>query len=62
MEPTPNDFERLAETPQPSIGREFWEFLRGNKKWWLLPLVVLLLVMSEVAYLSVTAAPFIYPL
>jgi Family of unknown function (DUF5989) len=47
-----------------SIAREFWAFLRARKKWWLLPIIV---VMVTVGALLVFAqgsvlAPFIYTL
>ena len=42
---------------------EFWEFLRCNKKYWLLPIVAMLLVFGLMLVLSGTAvAPFIYTL
>ncbi len=45
-----------------SLALEFWEFLKVRKKWWLLPIVV---VMALVGGLLVFAqgsvlAPFIY--
>jgi hypothetical protein len=45
-----------------SLMKELWQFLRVRKKWWLLPI---LLVMAAVATLLVFAqgsalAPFIY--
>ena len=42
---------------------ELWAFLRHNKKWWLAPLLVVLLLIGLLALLSATAAaPFIYTL
>jgi drug/metabolite transporter superfamily protein YnfA len=42
---------------------EFWQFLRQSKKWWLLPIVVILTVFGLLMVLSGTAAaPFIYTL
>ena len=42
---------------------EYWAFLRHNKKWWLLPILVLLLALALLMALSSTAAaPFIYTL
>ncbi len=47
-----------------SIGlvREFWEFMRVRKKWWLLPIfLVLVLVGSLLVFAQGSAlAPFIY--
>jgi len=53
----------MAEQAPPGIVREFWEFLRDNKKWWITPIVVVLLLVGIFVYLSATsAAPFIYTL
>lgn len=59
----PDDFARRAEQQPPGIVREFWGFIRFNKKWWLLPVTVALLLVGVLVLLSSTAlAPFIYPL
>ncbi len=59
-----NEFENLpAETPRAGILGEFWDFLKHNKKWWLLPILVALLLFGLLILLAGTgAAPFIYPL
>ena len=59
-----SEFEKAA-LEQQDIGvfREFWYLLRQNKKWWLLPILVVLVVLSVLVLLSGTAAaPFIYTL
>ena len=46
-----------------SLVGEFIAFLKENKKWWLLPLVLVLLAMGALIFLSGTAvAPFVYTL
>lgn len=47
-----------------SILREFWEFLRIRKKFWLAPIVVILLLLSLLIVLTQGSAlaPFIYAL
>lgn len=56
-----NEFEQLAQHDDPGIVREFIDFLRYNKKWWMTPIIVIMLLLSLVAFLAVTpAAPFIY--
>jgi len=42
--------------------REFWDFLRHRKKWWLLPIIiVMVLVGSLLVFAQGSAlAPFIY--
>jgi hypothetical protein len=61
--PGPTPFERAAEAPEESLLVEFWGFLKHNKKWWLLPILFVLLLMGALIALSTTgAAPFIYTL
>jgi hypothetical protein len=65
MNPTPaNEFEKAAaEQSGGSLVGEFWDFLKHNKKWWLLPIVSVLLLLGLLILLSGTAAaPFIYTL
>ncbi len=47
-----------------SVIKEFWEFLRVRKKWWLLPIVVFLLVLGALIVFAEgsAVAPFIYTL
>jgi hypothetical protein len=56
-------FEELAGRP---AGGSFWEFLRfvaWNKKWWLVPILVVVLLLGLIVVLSGTgAAPFLYTL
>jgi len=57
-------FESEAKSPEHTgIVAEFWYFLSHTKKWWLLPIVVILLAFGVLVFLSSTAAaPFIYTL
>ena len=58
-----DEFDKLAKEKRPSLTAEFWSFLKYNKKWWLLPIVILLLLFGALIMLSGTAvAPFIYAL
>ena len=58
-----NEFELHAGEGRAGITTEFWRFLKHNKKWWLLPLVILSLVFGALVLLAGTAAgPFIYSL
>ena len=47
-----------------SILAEFWDFLKARKKWWLGPIVFLLLMMSLIIVMTEGSAmaPFIYTL
>ena len=56
-------FAEAAQEEQPGLLREFFEFLRESKAWWLTPIVVVLLLVGVLIFLSGTAAaPFIYTL
>jgi hypothetical protein len=59
-----NDAERFrqaAAAPRIGLLREFWDFLKHNKKWWLLPILAALLVLGLLVLLGGTSlAPFIY--
>jgi hypothetical protein len=47
----------------PGVFFEFIDFLRHNKKWWLTPIVLVLLTLSIFVALTNTAiGPFIYVL
>ena len=59
----PNDFARQAEMKQAGFLAEMWEFVANNKKWWLTPIIVVLLAFGLLIALGGTAAaPFIYTL
>jgi hypothetical protein len=56
-------FDNAAREKSPGLWREFYDLLRQNKKWWLVPIVVALLLIGVLVILAATkAAPFIYPL
>ncbi len=57
------DFEAAAAGKCPGLLREFWDFLKHNRKWWLVPILVVLLLVGMLAVLGGTGlAPFIYTL
>jgi hypothetical protein len=59
----PNRFENLANQKPPGLVAEFYDFLRDNKKWWLLPILIVIGIFAIlVALASTPAAPFIYTL
>lgn len=47
-----------------SIIKEFWDFLRVRKKWWLAPIVMFLLLLGGLLVFAKGSAlaPFIYSL
>ena len=57
------DFQRQAEEKPPGLISEFIDFVLHNKKWWLIPIVVVLLGLGLLLLLGGTPlAPFIYTL
>jgi hypothetical protein len=59
----PRDFTAEAELAPTSFVREVFQFLRDNKKWWLIPVVLVLLILGTLIVVGGTAgAPFIYTL
>jgi hypothetical protein len=59
-----SQFEKAADqTGQGGFFRDFIGFLKHNKKWWLLPILIVFLVFGLLILLSGTGlAPFIYTL
>ena len=59
----PNSFEQAGSGSQGGIVGEFYQFLKHNKKFWIVPLLVVLFGMGLLIVLgSTAAAPFIYTL
>lgn len=46
----------------PSLAREIWAFMRVRKKWWLLPVIIVMVVVGALLVFGQTSvlAPFIY--
>ena len=46
------------------IVKEFWDFLKVRKKWWLTPIVLVLVLLGALIVFSQgsVVSPFIYPL
>ena len=44
--------------------KEFWQYLMQNKKWWITPIMVMLLLLGALIFFtqSSAVAPFIYTL
>jgi hypothetical protein len=62
--PTDNqDLQTLAKGERTGVFRELMSFLAENKKWWLLPIVISVLLLGLLVILGGSAAaPFIYTL
>jgi hypothetical protein len=63
QKPKKDEFDKLARQERTSLPGEFWLFLKHNKKWWLLPIVIVVLLMGLLVMLTSTGVgPFIYTL
>jgi hypothetical protein len=57
------DFARQAEQSESGLVSEMWALVRDNKKWWLTPILLAIVVLGCLVFLGGTgAAPFIYAL
>jgi Family of unknown function (DUF5989) len=56
-------FEQAQQEQQTGIIKEFFLFLKHNKKYWMIPILITLLALAVLILLGGTAvAPFIYTL
>lgn len=57
------EFTELSKKKRMSLLGELWFFLKHNKKWWLLPIFIILIILGVLILLGGTAiGPFLYPL
>ena len=62
-QPAQSEFVTESQAQRTGFVKELFLFLAHNKKWWLLPIVVVLVLLAVLAVLAGTAvAPFIYTL
>ncbi len=55
--------DSLESAEETGIIAEFWDFLMDNKKFWLIPILLVMLLLGVLLVLGSTgAAPFIYTL
>jgi hypothetical protein len=58
----PGDFAAQAGEAPPGLFAEFLDFLLHNKKWWLTPIILVLLLLGILMIFGGSvAAPFLYP-
>jgi uncharacterized protein DUF5989 len=58
-----SEFEQLESEAKIGFFREYWQFLKESKKWWLLPILIVFLLLGILVILGGSgAAPFIYTL
>lgn len=57
------DFAKQAKGRRNSLAMELVDFLKHNKKWWLVPIIICMMLLGTLVALgSSGAAPFIYTL
>jgi len=60
---TVSDFENASEEKQSSLFSEFMGFMKETRKFWLLPLILIMLALGALLVMTNSAlAPFIYTL
>lgn len=58
-----NEFELHAKSGRTNLFQEFWGFINHNKKWWLTPIILLIMFVGVMIILGGSGvAPFIYTL
>lgn len=58
-----SEFEQAGQEADLSLVGEFWVFIKENKAWWMVPILLVLGGLGILVVLSSTgAAPFIYTL
>jgi hypothetical protein len=63
MEDGQENFRKLSRRRNDSIVGELWRFMKQNKKFWLLPILITIAIVGVLIVLAGSAAaPFIYPL
>lgn len=62
-DPQKSDFLKASQEERGSFLSDYFAFLKRTRKWWLLPVLVVVLLFGLLVVLSATgAAPFIYTL
>ena len=58
-----SSFEQAGENARAGVITEFWGFLKHNKKWWLLPILLAFVIIGALLVIGGSAAgPLIYTL
>lgn len=61
MKPTKSAFQTAGREQRGSTFGEFVYFLKQNKKWWLIPILIVVSLLALLSFFAGTgAAPFIY--
>ena len=58
-----SEFETQSQQARQSWLAEFWDFIKHNKKWWLVPILIVFGLLGLLILAGSTGVgPFIYPL
>jgi len=57
-----NEFEAESQRKRTGLVREFIDFLKHNKKWWLTPIILIILLVGLMIVSMGGVGPFIYAL
>lgn len=58
-----NEFQAESQGKRTTLAGEFWGLLKHNKKWWLTPILILILLIGLLVLAGGSGvAPFIYAL
>lgn len=58
-----SEFEQATREIRQGLLLDYWHFIRSNKKWWLLPIIVAIMLVGVLMIMGQGAlAPFIYTL
>lgn len=61
--PESESFAELARAKRRSVWLDVWQLLREHKKWWLTPIVLMMLLLGWLTlFAGGSAAPFLYTL
>lgn len=53
--------EQQASAQEPGLIMEFWDFLRFNGKWWMTPILIVMLLVAALLILNALGlSPFVY--
>lgn len=59
--PEKPSFEQQAVEAEPGLIMEFWDFLRFNGKWWMTPILIVMLLVAALLVLNALGlTPFVY--
>jgi uncharacterized protein involved in exopolysaccharide biosynthesis len=61
--PDPDEIARRANAPRSGLLGDLWGMLKRHRKWWLAPVLVVLLLVGLLLVLGASPlGPFLYPL